>query len=198
MFYSKRSFFLIVGLAVFAAGSGWMVAKNAMRLVGSDKLPPDFITNSAMDLTYTKLDAQGRKNYTAHARQADYFANQDGLMTDVTIVVYPKQKNDPTWTITADYAKMTEQQSLLEMYGDVKATRPNDSQGQGAMTLLGDHVFYHPKDDKMYSKDWVTIYQPETANKIVGKGMTGHPKLNEFTLLSQVRSYYEQLPASKN
>lgn len=198
MFYSKRSFFLIVGLAVFAAGSGWMVAKNAMKLVGSDKLPPDFVTNSAIDLTYTKLDASGQKSYKAHAKKADYFSNQDALMTDVTIVVFPKQKTDPWWTITANYAKVTDQQSQLEMYGDVKASRPNDSKGQGAMTLLGDHVFYLPKTDEMHSDDWVTIYQPQTANKIVGKGMKGHPKLNEFTLLSQVRSYYEQFPDTDN
>jgi lipopolysaccharide export system protein LptC len=55
-----------------------------------------------------------------------------------------------------------------------------------------------PKTDEMHSDDWVTIYQPQTANKIVGKGMKGHPKLNEFTLLSQVRSYYEQLPDTDN
>ena len=190
MFISKSAFSSSFILAAFVSVSGWFVIKSLEQQMSQGKLPQHFIINTAKDLHYNKIDGQGELSYSAFAKDATRYMNEDALLTAVNFIFYNKGQAEAPWNITSNHAKTTEKNDKIRLYGKVIIQKYSQHSSLPQVQMTTEQVLYNSASDTLDTEDLVTITEPGTDNITTGTGLLGYPKQGNFSLLSNVRSYY--------
>jgi len=190
MFFSKPAFFSSFILAAFVSVSGWFVIKSLEQQIGKGKLPQHFIINTAKDLHYNSINDQGELSYSAFAKDATRYMNEDALLNTVNFVFYNKGQTEAPWHITSNYAKTTEKNNKIRLYGKVIMQKYSQNNSVPQVKITTEQALYDTPSDTLNTDDLVTITEPGTDNITTGIGLLGYPKQGNFSLLSNVRSYY--------
>ena len=190
MFFSKRVFFTSIGLTLVIGTSGWLVIKSAQDQISHGDLPAHFVENTAENINYEKYDQQGWLQYSAKAKQATRFFNQDAKLKTVHAIFYSKDRNDEPWNISSNYADITNNNNNIHLYDNVIMERQARGENSPAIKIMTEMVDYNDDKDYLSTDKRVVISQPGTANNTIGVGMTGSPKKSDFKLLKNLRSFY--------
>lgn len=190
MFFSKPALFSSVVLAALVSISGWFVIKSLEQQIRKEKLPQDFIINKAKDLHYNRINDQGELAYSALAKSATRYVNEDALLHQVDVVFYNKGQTEAPWHITSNYAKTTNKNDKIRLYGKVVMEKKRQNHALPEVRVTTEQVLYDSPSDTLNTDDLVTIVEPGTDNITTGIGLLGYPKQGNFSLLSDVRSYY--------
>jgi len=191
MFFSKRSFFSTIGLAMVVTVSGLMVIKSVQKQISQSDLPDDFIIGTSKDLVNSKTNVKGNTVYVAKAKNATLYQNQDSLLSTVNMILYDKNNKLMVWDISSNYAKITNQNNNINLYGNVILLRKESDKKYPDVKIKTESANYYSKKDLLMSARLITITQPGTNNVTTGSGMIASPNKGDYKLLKNVRSYYE-------
>lgn len=191
MFFSKRSIFSSLGLAVLVGFTSWLAIESSDNYHGKTKLPPSFIVNQASDATLYQMNEQGKLKYKAIAKTVDNLANNDANMTKVDMTLLPQKPGELPWHITANYGFLSDNNSKLKLWGHVIISRPGDGEKKLPLKITTSLLYIYPNKDFAQTDKFVKMQQIGSKNVVTGTGMNAYLHPENIQLLSNVRSYYE-------
>lgn len=179
---------LTTGLLVLGMfASGWLAIKNSQLPETDGNLVVQ--TGQATSLRLTQINQQGNPSYTTTATQATQYSDGSIRLHDIntTVVSYTKA---PNWQLHADYGRVHHDNSIIDLWDQVHATRPAGN-GFRALAFRTSTLTIYPNKNLVETDKAVTFYQPGTQNITRAVGMHANTKTKMIHLLSDVRSTYE-------
>ncbi|MCF6777366.1 LPS export ABC transporter periplasmic protein LptC [Thiotrichales bacterium 19X7-9] len=195
MFFSKRSVVSTLVLAALVGFTSWLTIESSSNYSSKQKLPDDFIENTATDTTLYQMNETGNLRYKAFATFLKKFANGNVDMTKVNMTMEPQKPGDLPWNIVSDHGYLSDQNNKLKLWGNVIITRPGNGKKKPPLKITTSVLYVYPNKDYAETDKFVKMEQVGSKNVITGVGMKAHMHPEKIQLLSKVKSYYE---SSKN
>ena len=92
------------------------------------------------------------------------------------------------WTAKSDFARYTEDKSLLTLIKNLYLHKPDRSKPEDDMRITTDLLYIHDAGDKVTAELFVELEMP--TRKLSGYGLIGYPRKEHFTLHRDVKSTY--------
>ena len=185
---SKQSFFSSTGLIIFVLLTSLVAIDNSQ--LSNLFRKTDFQVGTATDLTIVQMYPDGLQRYTATILSATQFNNHNIAFKTLHIHTFP-QDNSPPWNISADTGRISDNNSRIDLWNNVKAARPAKGNYQ-PLLFTTDHITLYPNKHYATTTSRVNLTEPGTKNMITGVGMKAYSKPKEVIhLLSDVQSTYE-------
>lgn len=191
MFFSKRSIASSLGLAILVGFTSWLTIESSSNYHIKEKLPNDFVTNTATDVTLYQTNDQGALRYQAYADNIQKLANDNANMIKVNMTMEAEQKDALPWHITADHGYLFDKNNQLKLWGNVIITRPGDGKNKPPLKITTSILYVYPNKNFAETDQPVKMEQVGSNNVITGVGMKAYMHPENIQLLSKVKSYYE-------
>lgn len=143
------------------------------------------------EYTMTRFSDEGDKTYTIAGPEMHHFNDARGTSFTSPFITHFTVEAQRDWTARSDHALMNENQSLITMNDDVVLTK-YDKEDVKTTVLQTSQLFIHDRGEKVTNDVWTKI-QTYPNNTIEGIGLVGFPKIGQFNLLKDVKSYYETI-----
>ncbi|WMY95513.1 MAG: LPS export ABC transporter periplasmic protein LptC [Arsenophonus sp.] len=151
----------------------------------TDNHQPSYQTINSITHIY---DSLGKLVYKLITDQAYYFSNNKSSCFTKPILTIYNTKNIPTWKITANQAKLTDDH-ILYLHGDVQINSLNKN--LNLKHILMKNSIINLKTQDITSNDRVIIIG--NGFKTVSMKMHGNIKKRTAELSENVKTYYETL-----
>ena len=138
-----------------------------------------------------RFDANGRKIYEIIGPEMEHFDDDRGSTLKDPFLTHFLVDGQRDWTARSNVALVNEDQSLITMNDDVVLTK-FDKEDTKTTILNTSQLFVHDKGEKVTNDVWTKIHTYPN-NTLEGIGLDGYPKIGQFNLLKDVKSYYETI-----
>jgi lipopolysaccharide export system protein LptC len=188
----RLRFMLLLALCVaLTLGSFWIMEvmrKDTEQMMPSaPRVAPDYYVEK---FNYVQLAVNGQPRYNISGQRLTHNPGDDSF--DVTLpVIHSLDKESPPMTLRSDTAKIEDNNSKVNLYGNVNADRPATAKSS-KLHLQSDYLLLLPDDDIMKSDKPVEITIDQS--KMTGTGMYANNATRELRLLSNVRGTYRAAP----
>lgn len=187
-----QNFFFIVVIG----GLGY-VSMNLYRENNTEegqKSPYPLFVVKGYDLV--RFNDNGQKIYAIEGPEMRHFDDERGSTLDRPFLTHFTLEDQRDWTARSDIALVNEDQSLITMNDNVVLTK-FDKKNDKTTILNTSQLFVHDKGEKVTNDVWTKI-RTYPNNTIEGIGLDGYPKIGQFNLLKDVKSYYETIKDESN
>ena len=188
----RLRFMLLLALCVaLTLGSFWIMEvmrKNTEQLLPSaPRVAPDYYVEN---FNYVQLALNGQPRYNISGQRLTHNPGDDSF--DVILpIIRSLDKQQPPMTLRSNTAKIEDNNSKVNMYGNVNADRlatPKSSK----LHLQSEYLQLLPDDDIMTSDKAVEITIDQS--KMTGVGMYANNATMQLRLLNNVRGTYRATP----
>lgn len=138
-----------------------------------------------------RFNENGQKIYEIEGPEMRHFDDERGSTLDDPFLTHFTLEDQRDWTARSDIALVNEDQSLITMNDNVVLTK-FDKKDAKTTILNTSQLFVHDKGEKVTNDVWTKI-RTYPNNTIEGIGLDGYPKIGQFNLLKDVKSYYETI-----
>lgn len=143
-----------------------------------------------------RFNENGQKIYEIEGPEMRHFDDERGSTLDDPFLTHFTLEDQRDWTARSDIALVNEDQSLITMNDNVVLTK-FDKKDAKTTILNTSQLFVHDKGEKVTNDVWTKI-RTYPNNTIEGIGLDGYPKIGQFNLLKDVKSYYETIKDESN
>lgn len=143
------------------------------------------------DYDLVRFNEKGQKIYDIEGPEMRHFDDERGSTLDAPFLTHFTIEGLRDWTARSDVALVNEDQSLITMNDNVVLTKFNKEDAKTTI-LNTSQLFVHDKGEKVTNEVWTKIHTYPN-NTIEGIGLEGYPKIGQFNLLKDVKSYYETI-----
>lgn len=143
------------------------------------------------DYDLVRFNELGQKAYTIVGPEMEHFDDDRGSVLQDPFITHFTEKELKDWTARSDVALINEDQTLIIMNDDVVLTK-FDKDDVKTTILNTSQLFVHDKGERVTNDVWTKI-RTYPNNTIEGIGLVGYPKIGQFNLLKDVKSYYETI-----
>lgn len=143
-----------------------------------------------------RFNENGQKIYEIEGPEMRHFDDERGSTLDDPFLTHFTLEDQRDWTARSDIALVNEDQSLITMNDNVVLTK-FDKKDAKTTILNTSQLFVHDKGEKVTNGVWTKI-RTYPNNTIEGIGLDGYPKIGQFNLLKDVKSYYETIKDESN
>ena len=143
-----------------------------------------------------RFNENGQKTYEIEGPEMRHFDDDRGSTLDDPFLTHFTLEDQRDWTARSDVALVNEDQSLITMNDNVVLTK-FDKKDAKTTILNTSQLFVHDKGEKVTNDVWTKI-RTYPNNTIEGIGLDGYPKIGQFNLLKDVKSYYETIKDESN
>ena len=143
-----------------------------------------------------RFNENGQKTYEIEGPEMRHFDDDRGSTLDDPFLTHFTLEDQRDWTARSDVALVNEDQSLITMNDNVVLTK-FDKKDAKTTILNTSQLFVHDKGEKVTNDVWTKIHTYPN-NTIEGIGLDGYPKIGQFNLLKDVKSYYETIKDESN
>jgi LPS export ABC transporter protein LptC len=143
-----------------------------------------------------RFNENGQKIYEIEGPEMRHFDDERGSTLDDPFLTHFTLEDQRDWTARSDVALVNEDQSLITMNVNVVLTK-FDKKDAKTTILNTSQLFVHDKGEKVTNDVWTKI-RTYPNNTIEGIGLDGYPKIGQFNLLKDVKSYYETIKDESN
>lgn len=193
--FSKQ--FVLNLFFIAAIGALGYVSMNLYRENNTEevqKSPYPLFVVKGYDLV--RFNEKGQKIYTIEGPEMRHFDDERGSTLQDPFLTHFTIEDRRDWTARSDVALVNEDQSLITMNDNVVLTKFD--QNDAKTTILNtSQLFVHDKGEKVTNDVWTKI-RTYPNNTIEGIGLEGYPKIGQFNLLKDVKSYYETIKDESN
>lgn len=188
----RLRFMLLLALCVaLTLGSFWIMEvmrKNTEQLLpNAPRVAPDYYVEN---FNYVQLALNGQPRYNISGQRLTHNPGDDSF--DVILpIIRSLDKQQPPMTLRSNTAKIEDNNSKVNMYGNVNADRlatPKSSK----LHLQSEYLQLLPDDDIMTSDKAVEITVDQS--KMTGIGMYANNATMQLRLLNNVRGTYRAAP----
>lgn len=187
-----RLILLLALLAVFAAGSGWLLRQTALQSVQAERVKTHVPDYYFTDATVTSMDVKGRPESELSAPRMVHHPDDDSIE-----IFTPRMRyfplNGPPWYAQSDHADSPSGNKLVYLEGHVEITRPSQSGGP-PLVIDTDRMTVNLDTNVASTDDPVQMNQG--TNHMTGIGMDAYLNDNRLIIRSNLHSHY--VPAKKN
>lgn len=148
------------------------------------------------DYDLVRFNENGQKIYEIEGPEMRHFDDERGSTLDDPFLTHFTLEDQRDWTARSDIALVNEDQSLITMNDNVVLTK-FDKKDAKTTILNTSQLFVHDKGEKVTNDVWTKI-RTYPNNTIEGIGLDGYPKIGQFNLLKDVKSYYETIKDESN
>ena len=138
-----------------------------------------------------RFNENGQKIYEIEGPEMRHFDDERGSTLDDPFLTHFTLEDQRDWTARSDIALVNEDQSLITMNDSVVLTK-FDKKDAKTTILNTSQLFVHDKGERVTNDVWTKI-RTYPNNTIEGIGLDGYPKIGQFNLLKDVKSYYETI-----
>jgi len=172
-------------------GSFWVVEvmrKDTEHMMpAAPRVEPDYYVEN---FNYVQLALNGQPRYNISGQRLTHNPADDSF--DVTLpVIHSLDKERPPMTLRSNTAKIEDNNSKVNMYGNVNADRAATAKSS-KFHLQSEYLLLLPDDDIIKSDKPVEITIDQS--KMTGIGMYANNATQELRLLSNVRGTYRAAP----
>lgn len=160
----------------------------------AQKSPHPLFVVKGYDLV--RFNENGQKIYEIEGPEMRHFDDERGSTLDDPFLTHFTLEDQRDWTARSDIALVNEDQSLITMNDNVVLTK-FDKKDAKTTILNTSQLFVHDKGEKVTNDVWTKI-RTYPNNTIEGIGLDGYPKIGQFNLLKDVKSYYETIKDESN
>ncbi len=160
----------------------------------AQKSPHPLFVVKGYDLV--RFNENGQKIYEIEGPEMRHFDDERGSTLDDPFLTHFTLEDQRDWTARSDIALVNEDQSLITMNDNVVLTK-FDKKDAKTTILNTSQLLVHDKGEKVTNDVWTKI-RTYPNNTIEGIGLDGYPKIGQFNLLKDVKSYYETIKDESN
>lgn len=182
-----QNFVFIVAIGILGYISMNLYNENNAEEV--QKSPHPLFVVKGYDLV--RFNEQGQIIYTIDGPEMQHFDDERGSILNDPFLTHFTLEDQRDWTARSNVALVNEDQSLIIMNDDVVLTK-FDKQNEKTTILNTSQLLIHDKGEKVTNDVWTKI-RTYPNNTIEGIGLDGYPKIGQFNLLKDVKSYYETI-----
>lgn len=187
-----QNIFFIVVIGVLGYVSMNLYRENNTE--EAQKSPHPLFVVKGYDLV--RFNENGQKIYEIEGPEMRHFDDERGSTLDDPFLTHFTLEDQRDWTARSDVALVNEDQSLITMNDNVVLTK-FDKKDVKTTILNTSQLFVHDKGEKVTNDVWTKI-RTYPNNTIEGIGLDGYPKIGQFNLLKDVKSYYETIKDESN
>lgn len=143
------------------------------------------------DYNLVRFDEKGQKIYSIIGPVMEHFDDEQGSTFQYPFLTHFTLEGVKDWTVRSNDALISDDQSLITLNNDVILTK-FDKENVKTTILNTSQLFLHDKGEKVTNDVWTKI-RTYPNNTIEGIGLVGFPKIGQFNLSKDVRSYYEAI-----
>lgn len=187
-----QNIFFIVVIGVLGYVSMNLYRENNTE--EAQKSPHPLFVVKGYDLV--RFNENGQKIYEIEGPEMRHFDDERGTTLDDPFLTHFTLEDQRDWTARSDVALVNEDQSLITMNDNVVLTK-FDKKDAKTTILNTSQLFVHDKGEKVTNDVWTKI-RTYPNNTIEGIGLDGYPKIGQFNLLKDVKSYYETIKDESN
>ncbi|PUA17560.1 LPS export ABC transporter periplasmic protein LptC [Glaciimonas sp. PCH181] len=188
----RLRFMLLLALCIaLALGSFWIMEvmnkSTEKMLPNAPRVAPDYYVEN---FNYVQLALNGQPRYNISGQRLTHNPADDSYNVNLP-VIHSLDKAKPPMTLRSNTAKIEDNNSKVNMYGNVTADRlatPKSSK----LHLQSEYLQLLPDDDIITSDKPVQITIDQS--KMNGTGMYANNATLELRLLSNVRGTYRATP----
>lgn len=176
-------------------GSFWIMEvmrKNTEQLLPhAPRVAPDYYVEN---FNYVQLALNGQPRYNVSGQRLTHNPGDDSF--DVTLpIIRSLDKERPPMTLRSNTAKIEDDRSKVNMYGNVNADRAA-TPTSAKFHLQSEYIQLLPDEDIMTSDKAVEITIDQS--KITGVGMYANNATMQLRLLNDVHGTYRATPKKRN
>lgn len=138
-----------------------------------------------------RFNESGQKVYRIEGPEMHHFDDNRGSAFQSPFITHFTLDQDRDWTARSNQGLINDDQTLIIMNDDVVLTKYN-SEDVKTTVLKTSQLFIHDKGEKVTNDVWTKILTYPN-NTIEGIGLEGYPKIGQFNLQKDVKSYYETI-----
>lgn len=187
-----QNLFFIIVIGILGYVSMNLYRENNTEEV--QKSPYPLFVVKGYDLV--RFNENGQKIYEIEGPEMRHFDDDRGSTLDDPFLTHFTLEDQRDWTARSDIALVNEDQSLITMNDNVVLTK-FDKKDAKTTILNTSQLFVHDKGEKVTNDVWTKI-RTYPNNTIEGIGLDGYPKIGQFNLLKDVKSYYETIKDESN
>lgn len=187
-----QNLFFIIVIGILGYVSMNLYRENNTEEV--QKSPYPLFVVKGYDLV--RFNENGQKIYEIEGPEMRHFDDERGSTLDDPFLTHFTLEDQRDWTARSDIALVNEDQSLITMNDNVVLTK-FDKKDAKTTILNTSQLFVHDKGEKVTNDVWTKI-RTYPNNTIEGVGLDGYPKVGQFNLLKDVKSYYETIKDESN
>lgn len=187
-----QNLFFIIVIGILGYVSMNLYRENNTEEV--QKSPYPLFVVKGYDLV--RFNENGQKIYEIEGPEMRHFDDERGSTLDDPFLTHFTLEDQRDWTARSDIALVNEDQSLITMNDNVVLTK-FDKKDAKTTILNTSQLFVHDKGEKVTNDVWTKI-RTYPNNTIEGIGLDGYPKIGQFNLLKDVKSYYETIKDESN
>lgn len=143
------------------------------------------------DYDLVRFNEKGEKVYQIVGPEMEHFDDDRGSILHYPFLTHFTLTGGIDWTARSNVADISEDQSLIIMNDDVVLIKYDEGHVKNTQ-LNTSQLFVHDKGDKVTNDVWTKI-RTYPKNTIDGIGLIGFPKIGQFNLQKDVKSYYETI-----
>ncbi len=143
------------------------------------------------DYNLVRFDENGKKSYAMIGPEMEHYDDERGSNFGFPFLTHFTEDGLKDWTAKSKSAQSNSNQSLIVMNDDVVLTK-FDKDNETTTILDTSQLFVHDKGEKVTNDVWTKI-RTYPNNTIEGIGLLGFPKIGQFNLSKDVKSYYETI-----
>ncbi|MGS0741911.1 LPS export ABC transporter periplasmic protein LptC [Glaciimonas sp. GG7] len=188
----RLRFMLLLTLCIaLALASFWIMEvmnRNTEKMLpGAPRVAPDYYVEN---FNYVQLAPNGLPRYNIAGQRLTHNPSDDSF--DVKLpVIHSLDKEKPPMSLRSNTARIEDNNSKVNMYGNVVADRPA-TPTSSKLHLESEYLLLLPDDDIIKSDKPVEITIDQS--KMTGTGMVANNATLELRLLSNVRGTYRATP----
>lgn len=182
----------ILGILLYFA---WVIYQDSRSQEKVESTEPQLSLN---DFELFRYNISGELEYRLVGETlVHYDTAEGGYLTDPFLTHYDlislnsdTKKLDELieWTAKSDFARYTQDKSLLTLIKKVRLHKPNREKPQDNMVITTDLLYIHDEGDRVTTDLFVELETP--TRKLSGYGLIGYPHKEQFTLHRDVKSTY--------
>lgn len=185
--YLLQNLFFVVAIGVLGYIS--MNLYNDNNPQNAQKSPYPLFEIKDYDLI--RFNEKGEKIYQIVGPEMEHYDDDRGSILQSPFLTHFTLQSGIDWTARSDIADINEDQSLVIMNDDVVLIKYDEENSKDTI-LNTSQLFVHDKGEKVTNDVWTKI-RTYPKNTIDGIGLIGFPKVGQFNLQKDVKSYYETI-----
>lgn len=182
----------ILGILLYFA---WVIYQDSRSQEKVESTDPQLSLN---DFEVFRYNREGVLEYRLIGETLVHYDNEEGgYLTDPFLKHYDlshdqhetqELSNLVEWTAKSDFARYTQDKSLLTLIKNVNLHKPNREKPQDDMVITTDLLYIHDEGEKVTTDLFVELEMP--TRQLSGYGLIGYPHKELFTLHRDVKSTY--------
>lgn len=180
-----RTFILFIFVAFITALAVWTTYLTYFPMHQIDEGPN--IPDAVMEEVHAKImNKMGNPKIYIYAPKLFHFKKDDTTKFELPHIEFYQTNNQP-WIVNSKYALARDGMKVVSFWDNVLIKHTAD-ENNPETTIQTEHLLVHPEQNKIETKDPITLIQPSTLIKAVG--MVADTQKGDVSLLSQARGQY--------